>query len=140
MAAIKTKPESWRPQGDPPASHVRQTDHRSAVRCFTLPPMTAIPVLQIPADPVVTCSTCAACCCQLEVMLITDTGVPERFIDTDDWGGEVMLRLDDGWCAALDRDTMMCTIYDRRPLICREFEMGAPECITEREGIATAYL
>ncbi len=38
-------------------------------------------------------------------MLITDTGVPERFIDTDDWGGEVMLRLDDGWCAALDRNS-----------------------------------
>lgn len=105
--------------------------------------MTVIPLLQLPAepaDPTVTCSTCAACCCQLEVMLITDTGVPERFIDNDDWGGEVMLRLDDGWCAALDRDTMMCTIYDRRPLICREFEMGAPECISEREGIATAYL
>lgn len=33
-------------------------------------------------------------------------------IDTDDWGGEVMMRLDDGWCGALDRDTMMCTIYE----------------------------
>ncbi len=51
-----------------------------------------------------------------------------------------MLRLDDGWCAALDRNSMMCTIYEKkRPLICREFEMGAPECITERQGIATAY-
>ncbi|MCP2074418.1 UNVERIFIED_ORG: Fe-S-cluster containining protein [Pseudomonas lini] len=100
--------------------------------------MKTIPLHEI-AAPVVTCSTCAACCCQLEVMLITDTGVPERFIDTDDWGGEVMLRLDDGWCAALDRDSMMCTIYEKRPLICREFEMGAPECIEERLGIATAY-
>ena len=44
-----------------------------------------------------------------------------------------MARLDDGWCAALDRDTLMCTIYDNRPLICREFEMGADECITERK-------
>ena len=78
--------------------------------------MTNIPHTQI-AEPAVTCSTCAACCCQLEVML----------------------RLDDGWCAALDRDTMMCTIYERRPLICREFEMGAPECIEERKGITTAY-
>ena len=95
---------------------------------------------QLPAEPQVTCSTCAACCCQLEVMLITDTGVPERFIDTDDWGGEVMRRLDDGWCAALDRDTMMCTIYERRPLICREFEAGAEDCLNERKGIATAYL
>jgi Fe-S-cluster containining protein len=124
----------------PPEAFVRQASHRWLPHCFTLRAMTAIPLLQLPAEPVVTCSTCAACCCQLEVMLITDTGVPERFIDTDDWGGEVMLRLDDGWCAALDRDTMLCTIYDKRPLICREFEMGAPECITEREGIATAYL
>ena len=33
----------------------------------------------------------------------------------------------------------MCTIYEKRPLICREFEMGAPECLEERQGIATAY-
>jgi Fe-S-cluster containining protein len=96
--------------------------------------MTNIPHTQI-AEPAVTCSTCAACCCQLEVMLITDTGVPQRYIDTDDWGGEVMLRLDDGWCAALDRDTMMCTIYERRPLICREFEMGAPECLKSGKAL-----
>jgi Fe-S-cluster containining protein len=44
-----------------------------------------------------------------------------------------MLRLDDGWCAALDRDTMLCTIYDRRPLICREFAEGSEECLTERK-------
>ena len=72
-------------------------------------------------------------------MLITDTGVPERFIDTDDWGGEVMLRLDDGWCAALDRNSMRCTIYEVRPLISREFELGAAECLEERRGIAQAY-
>ena len=48
-------------------------------------------------------------------------------------------RLDDGWCAALDRNTMMCTIYEKRPLICREFEMGEVECLNERQGIATAY-
>lgn len=100
--------------------------------------MTTIPVTPI-AEPAISCSTCAACCCQLEVMLITDTGVPERFIDIDDWGGEVMRRLDDGWCAALDRDSMRCTIYELRPLICREFELGEADCLNERRGIATAY-
>jgi Fe-S-cluster containining protein len=65
-------------------------------------------------------------------MLITETGVPERYIKTDKWGSEVMLRLDDGWCAALDRDTHMCSIYEVRPLICREFEIGSVECIEER--------
>jgi Fe-S-cluster containining protein len=43
-----------------------------------------------------------------------------------------MLRLSDGWCAALNRNTMACTIYAQRPLICREFAMGSPECIAER--------
>lgn len=65
-------------------------------------------------------------------MLITDTGVPERFIATDEWGGMTMARLNDGWCAALDRDTMRCTIYPVRPLICREFAVGSAECIEER--------
>ena len=43
-----------------------------------------------------------------------------------------MERLEDGWCAALDRNTMMCMIYEKRPWICREFEMGGYECISER--------
>ncbi len=80
----------------------------------------------------VSCANCRACCCRLEVMLITDTGVPDRFIEIDKWGSMRMARLEDGWCAALDRDSMLCTIYDKRPLICREFEMGEYECIEER--------
>ncbi|MCG6199992.1 YkgJ family cysteine cluster protein [Psychromonas antarctica] len=84
------------------------------------------------ADTEVSCANCEACCCRLEVMIITDTGVPDNYIKTDRWGGQTMARLDDGWCAALDRNTMRCTIYEKRPLICREFEMGETECIAER--------
>ena len=80
----------------------------------------------------VACSNCQACCCRLEVMLISDTGVPDIHIAIDEWGAETMLRLDDGWCSALDRETFMCTIYENRPLICREFEMGSYECRNER--------
>ena len=107
----------------------------TAVHCAA---MSTIPHLQLPADDA-SCSNCEACCCQLEVMLITETGVPQRFITTDAWGGEVMHRLDDGWCAALDRDSMRCTIYEVRPLICREFEMGSAECRDERQGMAAIY-
>lgn len=85
-------------------------------------------------DPTVSCSACAAKCCRLEVMLITDTGVPERFIEVDEWGSETMARLDDGWCAALDRRSMNCSIYANRPLICREFAMGSIECAEERNA------
>lgn len=83
-------------------------------------------------DAEVTCVNCEACCCRLEVMLITDTGVPDNFIAIDKWGGRSMARLKDGWCSALERGTMICTIYEKRPWICREFEMGEYECISER--------
>jgi hypothetical protein len=45
------------------------------------------------SDSGVTCENCDACCCRLEVMLLTDTGVPEHFIETDRWGGMSMARL-----------------------------------------------
>ena len=81
----------------------------------------------------VSCATCAACCCQLEVMLMGDDDVPPRYTQRDQWGGWIMARLDDNWCAALDRNTLLCTIYPRRPSICREFQMGADPCIEERQ-------
>jgi len=84
------------------------------------------------AEADISCSTCQARCCRLEVMILTDTGVPDKHISVDKWGAETMLRLDDGWCSAVDRDTFMCSIYEHRPLICREFEMGSYECVQER--------
>ena len=83
----------------------------------------------------VTCSNCEACCCRLEVMIISDTGVPDEHIAYDKWGAQTMLRLDDGWCSALDRETLMCSIYENRPLICREFKMASYECKVERAAL-----
>ena len=83
-------------------------------------------------DTAASCSGCEACCCRLEVLLITDTGVPDRYIEVDRWDGMRMARLDDGWCSALDRTTMLCLIYEQRPWICRELEMGGDECLAER--------
>jgi uncharacterized protein len=71
------------------------------------------------------------------VILMGDDDVPPRFVAEDAWGGAVMRRLDDGWCAALDRDTMRCTIYARRPGVCRDYLMGGVECITERREYFT---
>ena len=87
---------------------------------------------QTPHDAEVTCANCRACCCRLEVLLIGDTGVPDRFVAINNWGGMTMARLKDGWCAALDRESMRCTIYPQRPWVCREFEMGGHECVSER--------
>jgi len=87
-------------------------------------------------DPNVTCADCAACCCRLDVTLLTETGVPDRFIEVDEFGAQYMVHLQDGWCAALDRGTMKCTIYENRPLVCREFVMGDYECLFERAANA----
>jgi Fe-S-cluster containining protein len=83
-------------------------------------------------DPALTCDTCRACCCKLEVILMGEDDVPRHLTRQDQWGGEVMRRLDDGWCVALDRDTQLCTIYERRPGVCRDYLMGGVECAEER--------
>jgi Fe-S-cluster containining protein len=65
-------------------------------------------------------------------MLMGEDDIPAHLIERDRWGGEIMARLSDGWCAALERDTMSCGIYERRPTICRDFEMGGSDCREER--------
>ena len=80
----------------------------------------------------INCGACAASCCQLEVLRMGDDDVPRYLTHEDRWGGTVMRRLDDGWCAALDRETRLCTIYQRRPGVCRDYLMGGLECIAER--------
>jgi Fe-S-cluster containining protein len=93
--------------------------------------------IPIHAEPAVTCNTCQALCCQLEVILMGDDNPPPRYTREDAWGGTVMRRLDDGWCAALDRNTLLCSIYERRPFLCREYEMGGLACLEERaQGLA----
>lgn len=86
-------------------------------------------------DPSISCAACAACCCRLEVMLMGDDDIPVELTVEDAWGGWVMRRLDDGWCAALERDTLRCSIYGRRPGVCLDYPMGGSDCIVERSRL-----
>ena len=72
-------------------------------------------------------------------MLMDGDDIPGELTALDRWGGWVMARLADGWCAALDRNTMLCTIYNRRPVICRDYQTGDSDCIKQR-GISTALV
>lgn len=65
-------------------------------------------------------------------MLLPGDDVPRTLTTQDRWGGWVMERLEDGWCAALDRSTLRCRIYARRPTNCRVFEMGGADCLEAR--------
>ncbi len=62
--------------------------------------------------------------------------VPIWATDVDEHGLEHMAQRDDGWCTALDRDTMRCTIYAQRPQVCRDFAMGGAGCLIERAEVA----
>lgn len=84
------------------------------------------------AAAAISCADCEACCCRLEVLLMAEDDVPGALVAEDRWGGAVMRRLDDGWCAAVDRNTMRCTIYSRRPGVCRDYPTGGSECLLER--------
>ena len=83
-------------------------------------------------DPAVSCANCQACCCHLDAMLFNDHQIPDGLTTTNQRGDRSMLRLADGWCVALDRKTMRCRIYQQRPWICREFEMGEADCLEAR--------
>ena len=40
----------------------------------------------------ITCATCRACCCKLEVMLMGEDEPPVEYTEQDPWGGWIMLR------------------------------------------------
>ena len=84
------------------------------------------------AGDAIACDQCQACCCQLQVILMPHDAPPAHLVEVDEHGLDVMRRLDDGWCVALDRDSMRCTIYARRPFVCREFAEGGGDCADVR--------
>ena len=88
----------------------------------------------------ITCSTCKALCCRLEVRLVADSDdqVPVEYTEKTKDLYTVMKQEEDGWGMALDRKTMMCTIYAKRPYLCREYQAGDYDCLNEREKLTEA--
>ncbi len=99
--------------------------------------------MSAPAD----CRSCGACC-------FSESPTYVRLLG-DDWsalgpdaehlawfiGNRAYLRMESGHCAALvwqrqpeDGEVRFhCSIYERRPTLCRELGRGSPECEAERE-------
>ena len=91
----------------------------------------------------ISCDNCDAVCCRLTVVLMPEDRVPNRFVIENDHGTRILAKGEDGWCQALDLNTMRCKIYDMRPSTCRKFAMGGPYCRSERydwRGIALALV
>ena len=86
------------------------------------------------ALPAIDCADCDAVCCRLTVILMPEDRVPQRFIVEDERGTQMLAKGEDGWCQALDLNTMLCGIYEQRPSTCRKFAMGGPYCRSERDN------
>lgn len=73
---------------------------------------------------------CAGCgkCCHLVVALdpLVDD-VPQALTVEHD-GVPCMDQRGDGACVALDPATRLCTLYERRPQVCRDFQRGESLC------------
>ena len=97
--------------------------------------------VSIPAD----CLTCGACCFSQLPTYVRVTG--------DDWtrlsdgvenvahfvGTRAYMKMAAGHCAALavregaKGREYYCTVYDRRPQVCRDLARGSPQCEAELE-------
>ena len=72
---------------------------------------------------------CAGCgkCCHLLVDLSPEDDVPEELV-VEHNGFRCMDQRGDGSCIALDPETQLCTIYERRPQVCRDFKRAESLC------------
>lgn len=76
------------------------------------------------------CKGCGRCCRDFFVEIVGGVDdIPDRYVEWNDSNGaDGMIRRKNGTCLALDEKTNLCTIYDRRPLVCKQFKKGSAEC------------
>jgi Fe-S-cluster containining protein len=83
------------------------------------------------------CLECGACCFSNLDTYVRVTGVDHARLSDDAErlcafiGNRVYMRMVDGHCGALVCDAQglfVCSVYARRPGVCRELERGSPSC------------
>ena len=73
------------------------------------------------------CTSCGKCCHLLVELAAHDNDVPEEFVVAHG-GVRCLDQHGNGACVALDQATQLCTIYERRPQVCRDFLRGETLC------------
>jgi hypothetical protein len=73
------------------------------------------------------CAGCARCCHLVVELTPGVDDVPEEFV-VEHSGVRCLDQHGDGACVALDPSTRLCTIYERRPAVCRSFARGSALC------------
>lgn len=82
----------------------------------------------MPADPddLPPCAGCGNCCHLLVDLAPSDDVPPELIVEHN--GLRCMDQRGDGACIALDPLSRLCTIYERRPQVCRDFKRAESLC------------
>ena len=96
------------------------------------------------SDDLPDCKLCAACCFSPQDHYVLVTGYDharmlpeERRALTEFEDIHCYMKMKDGHCAALVRvgAEWLCSIYERRPELCRDYERGGDACIVDRERL-----
>ena len=86
------------------------------------------------------CKVCAACCFSPRERYVVVTGEDHARLTTDErreltifHGIHCYMRMWQGHCAALEKhgDEWLCSVYERRPQLCRDYERGGPACAVD---------
>lgn len=87
------------------------------------------------------CKLCAACCFSPHELYIELKGADHARLTpreqaelTHFVGTRCFMKMKDGHCVALvqEGDEWLCSLYERRPALCRDFERGGPACAADR--------
>src|SRR3954463_10661122 len=103
----------------------------------------------VPSD----CQRCGVCCFSDSAEYVWVTGYDWTRMGSDAEnlahfiGNRAFMRMTNGHCVALkvlktknDGVRFSCSIYDRRPEICRILERGSPECLADLEAKADSVV
>ena len=86
------------------------------------------------------CRKCGACCFGAHGWIDVDfafDSTSENLVDQNFRGDGAWMLMKDGHCICLKGEIgdCLCTIYEERPMSCREFKPGDGSCIEKRSDI-----
>lgn len=76
---------------------------------------------------------CLGCgrCCRFSIPVDDGEDVPEELL-VEQRGQKYMRTVENSYCVALDPVQRRCTIYAKRPTVCRQYAVGGQPCLKMR--------